>query len=408
MTFVVLMLCITLGPSLKSISVGLAIIMALVTPVYRQDLRWILAKPLTWAVLALCGLVLLACTWSIASFTQQFAMLEKYCKLFYLPLFAVGFVDKKIRYYGIHAYLLGMLITCLISFYIYWFTLPPPDDIFDPGKIFYNHIITGYMIAFAAYLAAWLGIHTPLNYYKLGYGLLVALFSIQVLLINIGRTGYVIYAVLFFLLFVQHFSMKIVRYSMLAVAISGVILVQQLSPDMLLQRIGMVKQDLQAYQSGHRDSNLGFRLQFHHYAKSLFLTKPILGYGTGSFTPKYFNDNPIPAWELEPGHPLPNPHSQYWLMASEFGILGIAAFLILLGVLSQMSFYLKDMKPILHAVLLPFFIANFSDSLLVNTGIGYVFIAFAGLCLGEFIELYRPNKTQYNASNANAEEYAIG
>ena len=380
---VLAMLCIALGPTVKSIGVSVAIASILICPQYRPDIRFIFTKPITWMIIALCGISILGCIWSIASPGQQISMVEKYCKLLYLPLFAAGFTDKKIRHYGIHAYLLGICITCSVSLYFAHS---------DPGKVFYNHIITGYMVAFAAYLAAWLTINAQNWWYRVGYAILVLIFTSQLLFLNTGRTGIIVYAMLFLLFFLQNMSSKPLRYAILSLALGFVVLIQFMPSNKLTQRAHMVLQDIHNYQLGQKNSSVGFRLQFHHYARQLFLSKPFIGYGTGSFTPQYFNDNPIPEWN----QPMPDPHSQYWLTASELGLLGLLSFFLILGWLSKLSFELQEMQPILQAILLPFCVVNYSDGLLTTSGIGYLFIAFTGLCLGELIELKRNHASRYS------------
>ncbi|MCX7091681.1 MAG: O-antigen ligase family protein [Legionellales bacterium] len=380
---VLAMLCIALGPTMKSIGISIAAAGILLSPQYRPDLRFIFTQPITWMIIALCGISILGCIWSIASPAQQISMVEKYCKLLYLPLFAAGFTHKKIRHYAIHAYLLGICITCSVSLYCVHS---------DPGSVFYNHIITGYMVAFAAYLAAWLAISTQNRWYKMGYAILILIYTSQLLFLNTGRTGIIVYAMLFLLFFLQNMSSKPLLYVILSLAIGFVVLIQFIPSNKLMQRAHMGFQDMRNYQLGQKNSSVGFRLQFHHYAKQLFLSKPFMGYGTGSFTPQYFKDNPIPEWD----QPKPDPHSQYWLTASELGLLGILVLFLILGWLSKLSFELQEMKPILQAVLLPFCVVNYSDGLLTTSGIGYLFITFTGLCLGELIELKRNHASRYN------------
>ncbi|PJD91460.1 MAG: hypothetical protein CK424_06505 [Legionella sp.] len=401
----VLMFCIPLGPTFKSIGIILAVGVIVISPLYRQNLAFMFSQPISFAAIGLCGVTLLACIWSSASPAQEFSMVEKYAKLLYLPILAAGFCHKRTRQYGIQAFILGMMITCFISFYKYFYAIPQLHELIDPGKVFYNHIITGYMMALAAYLAAWTSIHTcKTTPFKILYGVIAILFSIQVLFVNIGRTGYVIYALLFGLLFLQHMSLKSIRYILLFFVCSLGLLIQQTKSDTLQTRLHMILSDVHQYQGGHENSSLGFRLQFHKYAKTLFLAKPLLGQGTGSFTSNFFVDNPIPEWD----QPLPDAHSQYWLIASEFGILGLIALGCFFALLIQLSYRLQEMKSIFQAILLPFLVANVSDALLVNSGIGYLFIAFTGLCLGEWVETKYHAKFPFQTSSSNDAIYSIG
>ena len=399
------MLCIPLGPSAKSISVILAIIFILCSNQARANFRVLGSETFVWIILAFLSFAILGCLWSDANLHQKLAVIEKYSKLLYIPLFAAGFSHKKTRHYSIQAYLCGMFITCCTYFYIYWFNNPDPNSSHIPasGYIFYNHIVASYMMAFATYLAAWMAGRTPKMPYKIGYSALVFLFSLYILTQSGSRTGYVIYALLFILFFVQHFSLKSVRYTAIFFALIFTALIQLTHSNTLTKGIQLVSQNLHAYQSGDKYSSVGLRLQFHNYAKSLFLAKPIAGQGTGGFGFRFRQDNPVPGWDLT----HPDPHSQYWHTASELGLIGILLLLLLLGALYKLSFALQEMKPILQAVILPFCVVCFSDTVLLTSGIGYLFVTFTGLCLGELIALRQITQTEIIQPAVKRSEYGL-
>jgi O-antigen ligase len=371
-----MLLCITLGPSIKSIAVVLAVLVVLGTPHYRKHVLLVCKQPFFIAILALLAVTVLGCTWSPANWHDKLAVVEKYAKLLYLPVLALGFIAPKTRHRGIQAYIAGMFVVCCISFYKFYFKTNS-----EPDSVFYNHIVTSYMMAFAAYLAAWSSIHAQSMQQKLRYGLVLLMFSIQIFGLNSGRTGQMIYILLFALLLVQHFSLKQLRYPMLFFVLSLTIVLHQLHSHRFMTGIQAIQQNIHSFQAGEKNTSIGFRLQFHQYAKSLFLSKPLLGHGTGSFIPQFIQDNPIPAWQDRP-----DPHSQYWHTASELGLLGIAMLVLFFGIMLKMSWALPTMKPILQAVILPFCVACFSDTLLLTSGIGYLLITFSALCLGEFVE----------------------
>ena len=398
------MLCIPLGPSPKSIAVVSALLFVLLSPQFRLHFRDMLRTPTAWSILTFLGFAVLACLWSDATLHQKLAVIEKYSKLLYIPLFAIGFIHKKTRYYGILAYLCGMFLTCCTYFYIYWCLSPHTTGYLpDSGYVFYNHIVVGYMMAFATYLAAWMAINTPKTSYKIGFTILVYLFSFQMLTMNGSRTGYVIYALLFLLFFIQHVSLKTVRNTILLFVLSFTGLFLLSHSKTLVQRAQMVSQDLQAYQLGKKYSSVGLRLQFHQYAKSLFLAKPLFGQGTGGFSFHFTQDDPVPGWDKN----HPDPHSQYWHTASELGSVGILLLLLIWGILFKLSFSLSKMQSILQATLLPFTLVSFSDTVLLTSGIGYLFVAFTGLCLGEFLSLRHPAPLTALQTNANPSEYQL-
>ncbi len=103
------------------------------------------------------------------------------------------------------------------------------------------------------------------------------------------------------------------------------------------------------------------------------------GNGSASFQYLYHEENPIPAR----GRELLEPHSQYWLIAAEWGILGLAALTFFFAGLWIACWRLKTMRPLAMAIFLPFVLACYTDSLLLYSGTGYFFLMMMALCLGE-------------------------
>lgn len=369
---------IPLSPSLKSIFIGLTTGLICLMPSYQQRFFSILSQRVSLATLALAGISVLACTWSVTSFPHQFIAAEKYLKVIYIPLFAIGFANKKTRTMGIHAFLLASVIVCVLSILKNWHILEYNDT--DPGQVFYNHIVTGYMTAFAAYLSG-LYVTRTQNMTRVCYLLLTALFTYQVLFVGTGRTGYVVYFILLALLIVMSFSSKrqLIALIIFSTLLGGIVINV---PSVLSTGIHQAIDDLHQYKVKDKNTSVGYRLQFHQYAKSLFISSPLIGYGTGGFKAQFKKDNPIP----ERGDRLNDPHSQYWFVASEFGLFGLAGLCYFFISLLQLSSRLIEMKPVLLGLLISFFFANITDSFLTNTGIGYMFVMFCALCLGEFIE----------------------
>lgn len=398
--FVFLMLCIPLGPSLKSIGIISALSTVFFLPQFKADFKAVLKHPLTLAIIVFVAYAFLSCTWSIASPSHQFSMLEKYMKLLFIPFIAIGFVQPKIRFLAMHAFILAMGLSCAISICHFLSSHPWVNP--DPGKVFYNHIITGYMMAFAAYLSAWFAIHSTSRVSKSIYSIVTIIFTVQIFAINMSRTGYMIYIILFTILLLQHCSLKkSFQYGLLSFFIIGFLGLLMLYSPNFLHGIHMVTQDIQLYSQGVQNTNVGFRFQFHDYAKQLFWAHPLIGQGIGGFHAHYLIDNPIPLWP----DPNPDPHSQYWLIASELGALGCLSYAFIFIFLFQLSMQLRETKFLLHALLITMVIACSSDTLLANSGIGYFFVGFVGLCWGEYMQLYRSKDLQV-ASKSPDIEYA--
>ncbi|MGQ3889350.1 O-antigen ligase family protein [Legionella sp. CNM-1927-20] len=368
-----LVFAIPISSSGKSIFVGLAITAILASTALRAEIKNLLAQTWCRALLLFVFIVLLACLWSPASIKIKLFVIEKYSKLLYLPIFLVGFQNERARNIGLHAFLLAMLLTAFLSIGRELNILTATNLVAD--HVFRNHIMTSMMMAFATYLAGYLFFKRQ-GRIRLAYGSLIAIYSYQILFINAGRLGYVLYVVLMSLLAIQMLNKR--------QAVVGILFIlllfsfaYKLSPTMQLG-LTALSNDFKYFQKS-KDTSIGFRLQFHNYAKELFKRKPLVGNGTGGFIHYFSQEDPIPAW----GHKLLEPHSQYWLTAAEFGLLGLLSFAILFLSLFKKSLELKEWRFPAIALLILISIGNLSDSLLFYSGSGYFFIVLMALFLSE-------------------------
>lgn len=370
-----------LSVTLKSIFIPLTILAILFQSSARVDFLKTLREPWCIATLLLFGLMFIGCLFGEADWKSKFAIFNKYSKLLCLPILAMGFQDKRTRQLAIHAFLAAMLLTLILSLLkvagIITFHSPHAHG---PADIFNNHIVTGFFMAFAAYLSA-LYSKKSQGCWRLGYAVLALLFSIHTLFINTGRTGYVIYALLLAIFLFQCVPLrKIPLYLVLMLPLAGLVISQN---TMLTQRIKIALNDVKQYEAGEKNTSLGYRLQFHQYAKKLFLSSPIQGIGTGGFSYRFSQEQPIPAW----GEKLLDPHHQYWLMAAENGVIGVSLLLYFFLTLLYVSRKLTETRSIMIALLSAFLVANFLDSFLLFSTTGYFLILFAALCLGEALAL---------------------
>lgn len=364
---------IPLSSSAKSILIPLTLVLILFTPSYRHDLASLIYKPWCQATLMLFFMALIACTWSPASQGEKWMILEKYSKLLYFPLLVVGFRDPKARRLGLSAFLAAMGIICVLSMLkalnILHFNGP------DPGDVFRNHIMAGHMMAFATYLSAWLLIREH-GRVRILYALMVVLYSYQILFISSGRTGYVAYVLLMVILFAQALPWK---KALRAIILGFVVMtVSFYNSSVMKERVFEAIGNWQHYQE-NKDTPVGQRIQFHIFANTLYQKHPWFGNGTGSFTYLFHEDKPVSTWTWR----LLEPHSLYWLVAAEFGRVGLLLLLFFFGSLSVAIFKLTSMKPIALGLFLPFLVGNLSDSLLFYSGSGYFFLLLMALCLGE-------------------------
>lgn len=374
---VITLFAVPVSSTAKSICIPLVVALILFTEAYRRDLVAVLYQPWCQATLLLFFLALIACAWGPASLSEKMLVLEKYSKLIYLPILAVGFRDEKTRRMAIYAFLIVMTITCLVSMGKVTGVLRYHGD--ESDFVFRNHTMTAHMMVLATYLFG-LQFIQQRGKMRIVYATMILLLSYQTLFISTGRTGYIMYALLMFLLLVQTLSW---RKALLAILVCCSVLTASYYQSVKMQtsvQTGIA--EWQHFQED-KDTHIGYRLQFHAFAKEVYQRHPWFGNGTGSFTATYRQENPVPSWSRT----LLEPHSQYWLVAVEFGAVGILVLFCFLGTLLVASLGLRSMRPVALAVILPFVVGNFTDSLLFYSGSGYFFLVFMALCLGEQLQL---------------------
>ncbi len=371
---------IPISPTLKSIFLWLSIVPIILNPYFRR-----LSYRYTWqsiwclSAVALFTFIAISSLWSPASNSLQFGVIIKYVKILYIPVLAVAFINRKYRLWSLNAYLAAAVLTCILSILKArgWLSI---GHTADQGAIFLNHIFTGFVVSFASYLAGLFFFQTK-GWLRVIYLIILLLTSYQLIFINTGRTGYVLYIALMIMLFLQKLSLK--------QAILGVVLVFSLFvlsynvSIMTHLKLKEVINDVVLYQQNNKSTSLGLRIEFQQYAQSLLVQHPMFGVGAGGFEHLFYQSSPVPNW----GKKLTDPHSQYWLILAEQGIIGFMLLLFFFVNLFITALKLKETKPILLGFLCIFFIGCLSDSILCYSIAGYLLVLFSALSFGELIEV---------------------
>ena len=366
-----------LSPTIKSFFIVLAVIGVFITPAYWKDFSYAFSRPWAKASSVIFLIVVVACFWGTQRYQIQVVFIEKYSKLLMIPLFAIAFRNPNARQKGIVGFIVAMCITCVLSIYKD-INNPGTESGYDAGKVFHNHIETGYLMAFAVYLLG-LKLFQSQGMKRAACLLMMILLSYQVLFISSGRTAHVAYYALILMLLVRHFPIKKLMVAVLAFTMLFAVVGYQSRP--MSHGFLQIINDIHQYQHGNNKTSVGYRITFHKIAKELFMEHPWIGSGTGGFSHELDRRNTMPEWKH-----LLDPHSQYWLIASDFGLLGILAVLIWYVCLFKAAIRLHEMKPVLLGLLVSFMIANITDSLLFYSVAGYLFVLMSALALGESIE----------------------
>lgn len=359
---------IPISSSIKSIFIVLSALAILATPTYNNTLSFVLTQDWCKAAILFFLIALMACIWSPADYHARLLFIGKYSKLLFLPIFVLGFQNPTMRRLGIHAFILAMIVTCFLSVFYQLHHI-------ESERLFHDHISTGCMMALAAFFSGVFAIQ-QVGLKRVLFLSMTLLFTYQVIFVNTGRIGYISYFVLMILFLAQNLPRKNLMTGVLSFCVLFFFLGYQ-SPS-LQERIHKTMFEWSQYQHGEKVTSVGMRIVFHNHAKAMFLSSPWTGHGTGSFSHFYQKVNTAADYSN-----VMEPHSQYWLVASEFGLLGFVILLYFFITLLSSAFRMDEMKPIMLGMLACFFLSNFSDSQLLHSDMGYLFIVVSALCLGE-------------------------
>ncbi len=377
-TLICLIIAIPTSSTLRAIFLILSVVLIILNPFY-QSLLYINRKnPLVLVSIGFFLVACFGCFYGEATYSEKLSTLEKYSKFLFFPILIVGFYNSKFRYKALNTYLAIMTLVLIISFLKWTGLLKFGNRGLD--YIFYNHIITGLMMCFAAYISACLAFSSERKITPL-YVLLLIMFTFQIFFLSEGRTGYIIYVIIMSIFLLQILPLRTAILGVLTGLL--IILAIYYKSPVVHNGINNIFNDIVLFNNNNKETPIGQRLQFHQFSKKLLYRNPIFGNGTSGFAHAFKVEKPVLSW----GPNLAEPHSQYWLILSEFGLFGFIIFVLFLGTLFRAITKLKDMRMIAIGLFSIFLFGNLTDSLFYYSSTGVFFLTMMALCLGESVPL---------------------
>lgn len=359
-------------------SVGLVLL--LTTPFlhgqWAQQWQRIKSSPPAWIALIFFALYVVGAIYSVAPAAQINNFLGKYAKLLILPLLVAVLDTDKWRRLAMHAFLIAAGLAATVSYARFFGLIQQFPDPNQAYTAFQNRISFGTYLAFAAYLLAWRAIHDA--HKRWFWATLALLYGLSVLMINNGRTGYVIILALVILLFFQKFGIKGVGIGLIAVSFLGSAAFF-LSPTSH-ERITRTVQNFEKYKIGNgaTETSTGLRLQFYYHSLQIISKHPVFGTGTGSF-PEEYAKSVAGTSDIRTS----NPHNEYFLTAVQLGLVGLAMLFIFGFYLWQSTISLTgENKAALEGLVLTIGIGCLFNSQLLDAGEGRFFVVLSGIILG--------------------------
>ena len=295
---------------------------------FREKLAQAWINPVYRAALLLFAVLLLGTAYGHQAPGDAKRYLLKYLDLALIPVLGWAFIASSSRERALQVLAAGLALVLLISCALKVGLIPPlswlhgtPESPFVVFKLRLTHNI---LMAFAAFLFAWLACNAVSRNAKLGWGVLGVLTVINITLIVEGATGYVLLIALVLLFGWQRARLRGVGIAVVA-ALSAVALLSAV-PGPFQTRVKEIIFDLKKEGADRPAStSTGYRMEFYRNTLTLIQKNPVFGTGTGSF-PAVYAELVASSGSVA----SKNPHNEFMLITVQTGVIGLAAFLWLL------------------------------------------------------------------------------
>ena len=350
----------------------------------RNDLNKLRNNILVKAILAFWLLHLIGLLWT-NDLTSGIQVIAKESLLLLLPIFMMVFTRKSTET-AICAFMAAMLMSCTLSF-LMWFQVIPPshfmigegDPIVFMGRISYSPFLT---IAIYISLFYLLLDTTAGNRKKIWAAISAVLLSINLFIIN-GRVGQVSFFVMIVIVIFQYFSKNLLRALTVAtIALPLLIFTTYNVSSTFRNRANLAVSEIKHYGDG-KYTSVGQRIAYTMNSLDIIRENPLFGVGTGDFIQEYakVNKRNTPTMVA-----TVQPHNMYLLELVQFGVVGLASLLSILyaqiRISQQSSIPLQKhfgfALPILFAVIM------LSDSYLLGHFSTMLFIFFSAILYQDY------------------------
>jgi len=341
--------------------------------------------PLVLVALALFIALAIACLWSPVSWRGAWSSLSKYLDLLLIPVFAWAAAALAVRKRALTFFIAAIVLNLALSYgsaFQLWESLPgvyskPHSPIGFRLSVTHNLLVS--LAAFLFLLLARELRTTRPRAALLALALALACI-LNVLLVVIGRTGYVVVAAL-----VLYFSTTVAggRRSVLVAAMLMTTLFASayFVSYHFATRAQDVASDLAQWKPGAGDeTSVGQRLGYYRTTLEVIRDHPLTGVGTGGFAQAYAQKvRGTPARATE------NAHNDYLMIAAQAGILALGLLVALYAVAWREARRLATRfeRDLLRGLVLTLAIAGVFNSALMDHVEGLFFAWGAGLlCAG--------------------------
>ena len=290
---------------------------------FKEKFQEISKNKVTLAVLAYVLLHVVGLLWT-SNYDWGLYTIKKQWKLLLLPVF-LTMVKKEHAWYYINSFIASMILSVVISYGIWLEIFSFKDSTPSNPSPFIMHVMYNPLLALAIYL---LSIQLQLNNLssqkKIAIMIIIAGMTINMFLVP-GRTGQTTFFFLVVVLIFQSFKKNILtKLITCLIAIPFVFFVSYSSIDQFKERVNASIENLNNFDFNAPNS-IAERATFLVVSTEIIKDNPIIGVGTGDFPQAY--KNKINTSDKIYGYAYTeNPHNQYLLVLSQFGMVGLILF----------------------------------------------------------------------------------
>lgn len=241
--------------------------------------------------------------------------------LLLLGIFAAGHSDKRLMAAFLSMATLGMVVSFLA-----WFEFLPSKTGHPIGVVLQNHSVQGVAFSVAILFAMFLSREANTRW-RWVFGIISCGFVANIMLVAQGRSGHLALIVVLGLAAGNLIGWRRF-YLWIPAAVAAAVLAFSASP-LWRERLAQGVAEIKTHGEVAEITSMGTRMLYFQTAWNLIKSRPILGYGTGSYGHEYsavvrekYSD-----WRAKPGT---DPHNQYLFIWVENGIVGLLAFLAFL------------------------------------------------------------------------------
>ncbi len=317
---VILAFCLPLSTSALSVIALLLMLLWLGEGDFSRKYREIIANPVAMAIIVYLMLYPLALLWTQDQ-GRGWEIIGKQWKYLLLPVLFTSVRRDQLRHY-LGAFLAAMTISALATFLL-WLGLYQArhGSSADPTP-FLDRIDYTPFLALTAFLLAEATAHRLRGRQRLTAGALALLLTLATFLTQ-GRTGQIAFLALLIVWVFQFFPGRFLRAGLTAILCLLVVSLgaYQFSPN-FRARIDQTVSDSHDFER-KPETSLGQRLIFLRNSWELVATHRWLGTSPGDFAEAYGQINQ----RRSPSFPATdNPHNQYLLVLTNFGLVGLLIF----------------------------------------------------------------------------------